>query len=70
MTLEELMEAFEKKTPVTVCRFKGYEPPLHFDHIRAIIPAFDQHGQPDYNVVLVDSVGRPVTVKASTVSIG
>lgn len=70
MTLEELMEAFEKKTPVTVCRFKGYEPPLHFDHIRAIIPGYDHQGQPDYSVVVVDNVGRPVTVKASAVSIG
>jgi hypothetical protein len=64
MELEALIDAFNKRSPVVLRRYGGLEPPLHFNHITAIIPAFDHRGQPDYTVEVVDSVGRPVTCRA------
>ena len=64
MELEALIDAFYKKSPVILRRYGGLEPPLHFDRINAIIPAFDHRGQPDYAAEVIDSVGRPVTCRA------
>ena len=70
MTVDELMDAFNNRSPVIVERFRGLEPPLHFSRITAVIPAFDKNGQPDYGVEVIDSVGRICTARGKDVRLG
>lgn len=70
MELEALIDAFHKQTSVILLNINGYAVPLHFKRITAIIPEFDKHGNPDYTAQVVDSVGRPYTVRAKDLEVG
>ncbi len=70
MELEALIDAFYGEKAVVLNRFQGHETPLHFKKITAIIPNFDKHGNPDYTAQVVDSVGRPYTVRAKDLELG
>ena len=70
MELEALIDAFYSQKAVVLTNLNGYSMQLHFKRITAIIPAFDKHGQPDYTAQVVDSVGRPYTVRAKDLEVG
>ena len=70
MELKALIDAFYSQKTVILTNLNGYDMPLHFKRITAIIPEFDKHGNPDYTAQVVDSVGRPYTVRAKDLEVG